>query len=73
LTEQHERRLHGIERRLQTVLERDRGQNVLRMINGQLERQKARYEGLIAELDSNSQKPVAIKYLAVCTVEVTNG
>lgn len=73
LTEQHERRLNGIERRLQTVLERERGQNVLRMIKGQLERQKARYEGLIAELDSNSQKPVSIKYLAVCTVEVLNG
>jgi hypothetical protein len=72
LTEQHLRRMQGIERRLQTVLERDRGQKVSRMIEGQLARQQVRYDGLMAEIESKNQKPVAVKYLAVCIVEVTH-
>ena len=72
LAEQHDRRMQGIERRLQTVLERESGPKILRMIEGQLNRQKARYNALIAELDSKTHQTVAIKFLAVCTLEVSH-
>ena len=57
---------------MQTMLDRDRGQKVLRMVEGQLRRQQERYESLIAELDGRKPKAVALRYLAVCSLEVTS-
>lgn len=71
LAEQHARRLRGIERRMQTMLDRARGANVLRMVEGQRRRQEERYQRLIAELDGRRPPAVGLSYLAVCTLEVT--
>jgi hypothetical protein len=71
LGEQHERRVRGIRRRMQTVLERDRGQRVVRMVEGQLRRQEERFRSLVAELDVRKPKAVSLRFLAVCSLEVT--
>lgn len=71
LAEQHARRLRGIERRMQTMLERSRGGNVIRMIEGQRRRQEERHQRLMAELDARTPPAVGLSYLAVCTLEVT--
>ena len=71
LAEQHSRRLRGIERRMQTMVERGRAGNVIRMVDGQRRRQEERYQRLLAELDARKPKAVTLSYLAVCTLEVT--
>lgn len=71
LSDQHERRMSGIRRRMTTMLARDRGQHVLRMVEGQQRRQQERYEQLIAELETKKPKAVALRSLAVCLLEVT--
>lgn len=71
LAEQHERRMRGIRKRMDTMLARDRGQKVLRMIEGQERRQTERFETLMAELDAKKQDAIALRYLAVCALEVT--
>ena len=71
LTEQHQRRMVGIERRMKTLLERDRGQKVLHMVEGQRRRQVERYERLLAELETKATPTVAVRYLAACVLEVT--
>lgn len=70
LADQHERRMKGIQRRMQTIVERERGSSVLRMVEGQSTRQRARYEQLIAELENKKPPAVALRYLAVCALEV---
>jgi len=70
LADQHDRRMNGIRRRMQTMIERDRGRNVLRMVEGQLRRQQERYDALVAELEAKKSNAVSLKYLAVCTLEV---
>lgn len=70
LTEQHSRRMRGIERRMQTMLERDRGHKVLRMVEGQRRRQQERFETLMAELEARKPNAVSLRYLAVCSLEV---
>jgi hypothetical protein len=71
LADQHSRRLRGIQRRMQTMLDRGRGQSVVRMVDGQRKRQEERYQLLLAELDARKPKAVALRYLAVCALEVT--
>lgn len=71
LSDQHERRMKGIRRRMQTMLDRGRGHGVIRMVEGQIRRQAERYETLIAELDAKKPQAVALRYLAVCHLEVT--
>ncbi|WP_026373115.1 DEAD/DEAH box helicase [Agrococcus lahaulensis] len=71
LADQHERRMRGIARRMATSLERDRGSRIIRMIEGQRHRQQARYERLLAELDARKTPSMTLRYLAVCTLEVT--
>lgn len=71
LADQHERRMKGIHRRMQTVVDRERGSGVLRMWEGQLATQQARYERLVAELENRKQAAVALRYIAVCVLEVT--
>jgi superfamily II DNA or RNA helicase len=71
LADQHQRRMRGIQRRLETIIERERGEKVLRMVNGQRNRQQNRYDQLIAELDASPLPAVSISYLAVCTLRVT--
>jgi len=63
--------MRGIQRRLETIIERERGEKVLRMVNGQRNRQQNRYDQLIAELDASPLPAVSISYLAVCTLRVT--
>ena len=70
LADQHERRMRGIRRRMQTMLDRDRGHKVLRMVEGQRKRQQERYDRLIAELDARKANAVSLRYLAVCALEV---
>lgn len=70
LADQHSRRMKGIQRRMQTMLERDRGHKVLRMVEGQKRRQQERYDALIAELEAKKPNAVSLRYLAVCTLEV---
>lgn len=70
LTDQHTRRMKGIERRMQTMLERDRGHKVLRMVEGQRRRQQERFETLMAELEAKKPNAVSLRYLAVCALEV---
>ncbi|GAB2710212.1 superfamily II DNA or RNA helicase [Microbacterium marinum] len=70
LADQHARRMKGIHRRMQTMLERDRGRSVLRMVEGQKRRQQERYEALAAELDAQRPEAVSLRYLAVCVLEV---
>lgn len=71
LADQHQRRLSGIQKRMRTLLDRDRGEKVLRMVDGQRRRQQERYELLLADLDAKKTPAVSVKYLAVCTLEVT--
>lgn len=70
LADQHARRMRGIQRRMQTMLERDRGHKVLRMVEGQKRRQQERYEALVAELEAKKPNAVSLRYLAVCALEV---
>jgi len=70
LTDQHARRMAGIQRRMQTMLERDRGHKVLRMVEGQRRRQQERFETLMAELEAKQPNAVSLRYLAVCALEV---
>lgn len=71
LADQHTRRLRGIQRRVQTMLDRGRGQSVVRMVEGQRKRQEQRYQLLLTELDARKPKAVTLRYLAVCALEVT--
>ena len=71
LADQHERRMNGIQRRMRTLIERDRGKKVLHMVEGQRRRQQERYGNLIAELGARKPHAVTLRYLAVCTLEVT--
>jgi hypothetical protein len=73
LTDQHIRRVAGIKRRLQTVVERERSEQVLRMVRGQITRQEERHQSMITELESRSQRSVSLKYIAVCKLEVSYG
>jgi hypothetical protein len=70
LADQHQRRMRGIQKRLQTIIERERGDKVVRMVNGQRTRQQNRYDQLIAELEASQLPAVSISYLAVCTLRV---
>lgn len=70
LADQHGRRMKGIQRRMQTMIERERGSKVLTMVKGQLRRQEQRYENLVSELDARKPSAVALRYLAVCALEV---
>ena len=70
LADQHERRMKGIARRMQTMLDRDRGSGVLRMVEGQSRRQRERYEQLVAETENKKPDAVALRYIAVCHLEV---
>ncbi|RWR22907.1 hypothetical protein D8Y24_07380 [Agrococcus lahaulensis] len=72
LTEQHERRMRTIERRMQTLVERGRGDRVVHMTRGQLKRQQDRYLQLLAELEARKVPAVSLHYLAVCALEVTS-
>lgn len=69
--DQHQRRLGGIEKRMRTLLERDRGHRVLRMVEGQRRRQQERYERTLADLDARKPPAISVRYLAVCVLEVT--
>jgi superfamily II DNA or RNA helicase len=71
LADQHRRRLAGIHKRMRTLLDRDRGQKVLHMVDGQRRRQQERFERLLAELDAKKPPAISVKYLAVCVLEVT--
>jgi superfamily II DNA or RNA helicase len=71
LAEQHERRMKGIRRRMQTILDRGRGHKVVRMVQGQLRRQDERYQSLLAELETRKPKAVSLRFIAVCALEVT--
>lgn len=70
LTDQHLRRVEGIKRRLQTVVDRERSEQILRMVKGQISRQEERHQLLITELESRTQRSVSLKYIAVCTMDV---
>ena len=70
LADQHQRRMRGIQKRLQTIIERERGEKIVRMVNGQRSRQQNRYDQLIAELEASQLPAVSISYLAVCTLRV---
>ena len=70
LTDQHERRIKGINRRLETMIERGRGEDVIRMVEGQRRRQQDRYDQLIAEEQASSPPAVSLSYLAVCALTV---
>jgi superfamily II DNA or RNA helicase len=72
LADQHERRLRGIQRRMQTMLDRERGHQVLRMVEGQRSRQQDRYQQLIAELDAKKPPAVSLSYLATCVLDVSS-
>lgn len=70
LADQHCRRMKGVQRRMQTMLDRERGYKVLRMVEGQQRRQQERYDALVAELAAKQTKSVSLRYLAVCGLEV---
>jgi len=70
LADQHERRMKGIQRRMQTMLDRERGSSVLRMVQGQSRRQQERFQQLVAEIENKKPEAVALRYLAVCILEV---
>lgn len=70
LADQHQRRMAGIEKRMRTLLDRDRGQKVLHMVEGQRRRQQERFERLLADLDSKKPPAITVRYLAVCVLEV---
>lgn len=72
LAEQHERRLAGIQRRLDTLLRNERGQNILRMNQGQRRRADEHFTALLAELDASAGATIRLEHLAVCWVEVTD-
>jgi superfamily II DNA or RNA helicase len=71
LADQHQRRLSGIQKRMRTLLDRDRGHRVLHMVEGQRRRQQERYERLLADLDARKPPAISVRYLAVCILEVT--
>jgi superfamily II DNA or RNA helicase len=72
LAEQHERRLAGIQRRLDTLVKNERGQNILRMNQGQRRRADEHFAALMAELDAAAGATIRLEHLAVCWMEVTD-
>ena len=72
LAEQHERRIAGIQRRLDTLLKNERGQSILRMNQGQRRRADEHFTALMAELDSVAGATIRLEHLAVCWLEVTD-
>jgi superfamily II DNA or RNA helicase len=72
LTEQHERRVAGIRRRLDTLMKNERGQNILRMNEGQRRRADEHFSALMAELDASAASTIRLEHLAVCWLEVTD-
>lgn len=71
LADQHRRRMTGIEKRMKTMLEKERGESVIRMVEGQRNRAQERYDRLIAEINTKEPDSVSLEYIAVCVVEVT--
>ena len=71
LADQHRRRMTGIEKRMKTMLEKERGESVIRMVEGQRNRAQERYDRLIAEINTKEPDSVSLEYIAVCVMEVT--
>jgi superfamily II DNA or RNA helicase len=72
LTEQHERRVAGIQRRLQTLTDNDRSERVVRMNRGQQRRADERFAALMAEVEGGIGVVIRLEHLAACWVEVTD-
>jgi len=72
LAEQHERRVAGIRRRLQTLTTNAASERVLRMNRGQQRRADERFAGLLAELEAGTGKTIRLEHLAVCWLDVTD-
>jgi len=72
LAEQHERRLAGIDRRMETVKANKRSEKVMRLYDGQRRRAIERFNSLIAELEEDVGKSIRLEHLAVCWLEVTD-
>ena len=72
LTEQHERRVAGIRRRLQTLTANQASEGVLRMNRGQQRRADERFAALVAEIENEAGKSIRLEHLAVCWLEVTD-
>lgn len=72
LSEQHERRTAGIQRRLATLTANARSERVLRMNRGQQRRAEERFAALMAEVEANLGKTIRLEHLAACWVEVTD-
>ena len=70
LTDQHARKMAGIERRMSTIRQNERGPEVIRMVEGQRRRQTERHQQLLAEIDTSEPPAVALNYLATCYLEV---
>ena len=71
LSDQHQRRVVGIEKLMKTLVEKERGESVIRMVEGQRKRALERYDRLIAEINTKKPESVSLEYLAVCVMEVT--
>lgn len=71
ISEQHQRRVRTIGKRIQTARERNRGAGAIRLFESQRERANERYRTLLSELDAQLNPEIRLEFLAVCTVEVT--
>jgi len=72
LTEQHERRVAGIRRRLQTLTANQASEGVMRMNRGQQRRAYERFAALMAEVEARVGRSIRLEHLAVCWLEVTD-
>lgn len=70
LTDQHERRIAVIRQRMDTIIQRDRGESILRMVDGQRRRQEERFQQLVLDLETKQAESISLTYLATCVVEV---
>lgn len=73
LTEQHERRIAGIQRRLQTLTQRERSERVLRMNRGQRRRADERFAALMSDVDADLGRMIRLEHIAACWIEVGDG
>lgn len=72
LADQHKRRIAGITQRMETIIQRNRGENIVRMVEGQRKRQEDRYQQLVWDLENEQAPLISMNYLAVCVVEVAD-
>ncbi|MEO9096543.1 MAG: hypothetical protein ABI255_13120, partial [Microbacteriaceae bacterium] len=70
LTQQHQRKIVTIEKRIATALERGRGERATGLFESQRRRAEQRFAALSTELQNEVQPEIRLEPLAACVIEI---